>query len=470
MASPATSARALGCSHSRPSHDDRSSRLPAVSRPCSRRRRPASRDAIERCDVALRGLAGWSLLDYLGPAGNAAWPQPVDVVHPLLFAIGYALAELWQSWGIRPDAVAGQSLGEITAFCIAGAMTPEQALATMWHRSRLVRRLTGRGRMAMVALPQDRVLAEIAVAGEPIFIAVHRSPDSVVVAGDPAAVGRFIARLEGQGVFCRIVVDDTASHFPLAYEIVNDLTQALSFFTPIPPTIPVYSTVTGARFAEAPRADYWGRNVSEPVLWEETTRALIEDGHDVFVELSPHPSLLSPIEQIAHALNRRVLTVASMFRGKDGQASMLAGAGALYVAGIDVDWQSLSPNGRPVSLPAYAWDRERYWVTDTTQTLSRPAGAASALTGARLLAGERLDSPLDAAQFATSYGGESPPYFADHQVDDSVVVAGASHAVLAVSIGRELFDGQAIAIEDLAFVAPMLIQDGRRLAVHSVVE
>jgi myxalamid-type polyketide synthase MxaE and MxaD len=426
------------------------------------------RRAVERCHQTVQGIAGWSLIDYFDARHDLRWPAPVDVVHPLLFAVGYALAELWQSWGIRPHAVAGQSLGEIAAFCVAGALTPEQAMTIMCHRSRLVGRTSGQGRMAMIALPRDQALAAIAEVGEPIFIAVNRSPDSVVVAGHPASVDRLVSRLQAQGVFCRVVVDDIASHCPLIGGVLDELNQHLIGLTAGSPSVPIYSSVTGTRFDGAADAAYWCANLGQPVLWAETSSALVSDRHDVFLELSPHPALLSAVEQTAQLSNRRVLTVPSLHRDGSSLTSLLTSAGTLYAAGIDLEWQTLSPSGRCVSLPNYAWDRERFWVAGDGGT---PGTAATSAfdTGAQQLTGSRLGSPLDVVQFATTFDAQSPPYLADHRVEGTVVVAGASHVALILAVSRAALNDQAIAIERLTFLRPMLVEDGR-LAVQTTLD
>jgi len=251
------------------------------------------RETVDACQPVLEALGGWSLQDYFLDRAGMRPLIGTDVIHPLLFVVQVGLARIWQAWGIRPAAVVGQSLGEIAALCVAGSLS-------LPVRGQLINQLHGNGRMAMVGLGEGQARAAISDLGEHLYIAVDRGPDSVVVAGRPAAVDRFVGRLQAAGVFCRIVVDDVATHCPIAEPIAAELGRRVAGLAAQPSAIAFYSSVTATVFApEQADAAYWQRNLTEPVRWQASVQALLADGYEVFLEISPHPTLLSTIEQVA---------------------------------------------------------------------------------------------------------------------------------------------------------------------------
>ena len=178
------------------------------------RQEPVFRQALLDCDAAIRAEAGWSVLGELGADDADSRLDRIDVVQPTLIAVDLALAALWRSWGVEPDAVVGHSMGEVAAACVAGALSLEDAAAVICRRSKLLRRISGRGAMALVGLSLAE--ADIAITGhkDRLSVAVANSPRSTVLSGDPEALDEVLAELEERGVFCRRVQVDVASHSP----------------------------------------------------------------------------------------------------------------------------------------------------------------------------------------------------------------------------------------------------------------
>ncbi len=433
---------------------------------------PIFRETVAECHAVVEQVAGWSLLDYFEGHESARPLIGVDVIHPLLFAVQVGLARIWQAWGLQPAAVVGQSLGEISALCVAGSLSLPDALTLMIARSQLIHQLHGHGRMAMVGLSYGEAQAAIAEMGEQLYIAVHRGPDSVVVAGRPEAVDRFVAQRQAAGVFCRIVVDDVATHCPIADPIAAELGQRAAGITARPSAVAFYSTVTASvAVPEQVDAAYWQRNLSQPVRWQETVQALLADGYELFLEVSPHPALLSTIEQVARQVGREVVAVGSTVRQHDEMAALLTNAGKLYTVGVAPDWQRLYPAGVVLPLPTYAWDRERYWFDGANGQgpAHSPRGLATA-SGLTALRGRHLPSPLATIQFSTTFGVVTLPYLADHRVDGTVVVAGASHVAQLLEVARAMFSEQPVTLLNLSFLQPMILADDEPLTVQTLLD
>ncbi|WP_444843225.1 type I polyketide synthase [Amycolatopsis kentuckyensis] len=308
---------------------------------------------LVECETALKSHVDWNLTDILGDAEAL---ERVDVVQPASWAVMVSLAALWQSAGVRPGAVVGHSQGEIAAAVVAGALSLEDGARVVTLRSKLIaEKLAGKGGMASVALPE----AEIATRLDGrIGIAAVNSPGSVVLSGEPEALDELIEICAAEGIRARRIPVDYASHSAHVEAIEDDLLAALTPITPREATIPVYSSVLGD-WAGPMDAGYWYRNLRRTVLFDTAVRGLAEAGYTTFVEVSAHPVLAAAVQE---TLDEPVV-VGSLRRGDGGLSRFLASLAELWTRGAVVDWAALFPGARPVDLPTYPFQRERYWLT-----------------------------------------------------------------------------------------------------------
>ncbi|GDY48068.1 polyketide synthase [Streptomyces antimycoticus] len=327
---------------------------------------PVFAEAIGECESALSAHVDWSLTDVLRGVEGAPGFDRVDVVQPVLFAVMVSLAKLWRSVGVEPDAVMGHSQGEIAAACVAGALSLEDAAKVVTLRSQAIAAgLAGRGGMVSVGLPVDQVKERIAAWDGAISVAAVNGPGSVVVSGDPGALDEMVARLEGEEVRVRRVPVDYASHSAHVEAIHEELLRVLADIAPRSSEVPFYSTVSGELVDTAGLdAEYWYRNLRQTVELEATTRTLLDSGHGVFIEASPHPVLMLPLQQTVEAAEARAVVVGTLRRDEGGLEQFLTSAAELYVSGVGVDWPTVfeGRGARRVDLPTYAFQRQRYWL------------------------------------------------------------------------------------------------------------
>ncbi len=326
---------------------------------------PVFRATLEACEEAIGQQGGFSLVDEINATEGRSRLGDINVVQPVLFAIEVALATLWRSWGVEPDAVIGHSMGEIAAARVAGILSLEDAVKVICRRSRLLRRVSGKGAMALVEL--GRRATEEALAGyeDRLSVAVSNGPQSTVISGDPAALDEVLAVLERREVFCRRVKVDVASHSPQMDPLQGELHAMLRNIRPRLARLAMRSTVTAETVGGVELdAAYWVKNLREPVLFLDATQRLIDEGHTVFLEMSPHPVLVPSIEENLQEKGKHGAAIASLRRNTDERRSMLEAAGALYTRGHALDWKRIYPAGsRSVRLPAYPWQRERHWLS-----------------------------------------------------------------------------------------------------------
>ncbi|WXA89821.1 SDR family NAD(P)-dependent oxidoreductase [Pendulispora rubella] len=322
------------------------------------------RERIEACERALAPHVGWSLQGVLrGDAGQPALDRD-DVVQPALFAVMVSLAALWREAGVQPDAVIGHSQGEMAAACVAGALSLEDAAKTVALRSRLVLQLAGRGAMAAVELGVDELRARLASFAERLSVAAINGPRTTLVSGDSDAIEALLRELEASGIFARKVRIDYASHTAHVEAVQHELLALLGGVETGPCTTPLYSTVTGARLEGELGADYWYRNLRQPVRFAEAAAKMLEDGHRFFVEVSAHPVLTLALNEISEGAGVDAAIAGTLRREDGGLERFLASLAELHTRGLPVDWAAFFQlrGARRVPLPSYAFQGERHWI------------------------------------------------------------------------------------------------------------
>ncbi len=323
---------------------------------------PVFADCLDECAAALAEWVGWSLLDVIRGVAGAPSLDRVDVVQPALFSVMVSMAALWRSWGVEPAAVVGHSQGEIAAAHVCGALSMRDATRVVALRSKALTGLAGHGGMASVAASADLVAARLAPWKDQVSVAVVNGPRSVVVSGEPGALGEFVEKMTAEGTQARKISVDYASHSPQVSRVRDRVVEPLSGLTPKTSALPFYSTLYGEVVDTAElNATYWYDNLREKVLFESGVRRLVEDGHRVFVEMSPHPVLTVPVQEILEDLPDAVV-VSSGRRDRGEVESVVGSLAQLYVRGGAVDWAALFGARRRVDLPTYAFQRKRYWL------------------------------------------------------------------------------------------------------------
>jgi polyketide synthase 12 len=278
-------------------------------------RSPVCRSVLEACDVHVRRLLGWSLLEAL--TQEEAHLGDIAVSCPAIVSMELALAALWRSWDVEPAAVMGHSIGEVAAAHVAGVLSLEDAMRAICHQGRTIARIRGQGAMAMVGLPWARALEALPEYEGRVWRAIHASPEWTVLAAEPPVLEGVLAALKRAGVPARRIDSEVAAHWPKVDPLRDDLRGLLSGLRPGPEQVPIVSTVTGEGLAgERFDADYWVRNLAEPVLFRNAVDVLLARGHDVFLEVSPHPLVKHSLESCMKQAGCPGTLLASMRRGK----------------------------------------------------------------------------------------------------------------------------------------------------------
>ena len=411
---------------------------------------PVFRAVIEACDRELLPLSGWSLIEELGTDEARSRVAETEVAQPALFSIQVALAALLEEWGIRADAVTGHSIGELAALHVAGVLELGEAMRIVYHRARLMQRATGLGAMASVSLEAEDLETLLREHPE-IDVAAFNAPKSMVLSGASDPLGRALADLQARGIAHRELPVRHAFHSAQMEPLAAELVDCLGRIRTAPASAALYSTVSGGHARTTVDARYFGRNVREPVRFNQAIAAMARDGCDVFLEIGPHPVLGAAIEDTLAAAGQAARIGGTLRRGRDEREMLLRAAGMLYEAGVDLDWDAIDGgDGRPVALPAYPWQRRRHWIRQ------RPTSTVGAGPLVHPVLGRRVPTALAGVQIYEGRGGDVADWCPDHRIFGEVLMPGAGMlCAFAVAAGRALGDGAVVS--DVVFTRPLVV-------------
>lgn len=442
---------------------------------------PVFAQTIAAIDEALAPLVDWSVGEQLrlDPADPKWRLDRIDVIQPVLVALEMAYAALLRDYGVRADGVVGHSMGEVGAAWYAGALSLDDAMAVIVHRSRLLRTVAGAGAMAVVELGEADARAAIGSRSGRVDVAVRNASDSSVLSGDPDAVAEIVAELEARGVFVRYVKVDVASHSPQMDPLAGPLVDALGGIAPGAMNIPMYSTVLAEPLAGAgPAAAYWGRNLREPVRFVETVDRMLADGFDAFIEVGPHPVLTSAVTRVAEDRGVEVRVLDTGRRDEDAQLEFFNLLGECHVAGLPLDWHRIYPGpiDHDLAMPAFPMIRERYWFEPGLEGI---------------VEGLAADHPLLIVPFSAAIGVRGweasaqrvgAGWLADHVVRKSVLWPAAASAEGLLAVAGDGAAGGAWSLRNFRLHEALAVEGeksirlqwsergdakGRRLALHA---
>jgi len=424
---------------------------------------PVFAEELRSCGEALAPHVDWSLEEVLRGVDDAPGLDEVDVVQPALWAVMVALAGLWRTCGVRPGVVVGHSQGEIAAVCVAGGLSLEDAARLVVARSRALVSLMGRGGMVSVALSESEVGGWLERWQGAVSVAAVNGPGSVVVSGRRGALDGLLGELEAGGVRAREIPVGYASHSVQIEEIREELLEGCSGMEPRAGDVPFFSTVTGGLIDTAMLdGAYWYRNLRDTVRFEHATRSLLEQGHQAFIEVGPHPVLAMAIQETVETVDavegvpgEGVLVTGSLRRDDGGPGRFLTSLGEAWVHGIDVDWARLyrGSGTRQVALPTYAFQRRRYWLAPSAPA-GEMAGAGQASVDHPLLSATVELAGDGGWLFTGRLSQQTHPWLADHAVTGVVLLPGTAFVELALRAGAQVGCKR---VEELTLEAPLVL-------------
>jgi acyl transferase domain-containing protein/NADPH:quinone reductase-like Zn-dependent oxidoreductase/acyl carrier protein/SAM-dependent methyltransferase len=416
------------------------------------RNEPVFRETMEACAEAMRPYARFSLLEELARDEADSRIQQTEIAQPAIFAMQLSLVALWKSVGVEPAAVVGHSVGEVAAACVAGILSLEEGARVIVLRAQMMHECArGEGTMLAVSLSEEEASELISRHDRTVSIAAFNGPRSLTLAGVPSSLEAIRAELEPQNIFARFVKVDHPYHHAMMQPAADNLTTQLPDIAPQEEKLPFFSTVTGDRCAGKDCvAAHWGRGIRQAVQFVKAVNAVADFGVDVWLEMSSHPALSLSITECLTARGEKAQVTASTRRDREHE-NFLEAALDLHRAAVALDFKGLTPSRELLTLPAYAWDKSRWWHECSELREARLGAGGKGLLDARQpRATPTWTARLDARHMA---------YLKDHKVDSHVIFPAAGFVEMALEAGVQLFEGRPFAIEDFEIRRPLILPE-----------
>ncbi len=429
---------------------------------------PVFRAALDACDAILRPYLPRPLLSVIFDDSEEV--HQTLYTQPALFAIEYALFQLWQSWGVSPTAVMGHSVGEYVAACVAGVFSLEDGLKLIAARGRLMQALPAGGAMAAIFSDEVTVRAAIADFTDVVSIAAVNGPQNVVISGQATAVTTILEQLAANGIKSKSLTVSHAFHSPLMEPMLAEFAQVAAEISFSRPKLRLISNVTGqpatgqhAIDGTLTQASYWRDHVRQPVQFQSAMSWLHDNGYGLFLEVGPHPTLLG--------MGRRCLPdeaaglwLPSLRRGRDDWQQMLTSLADLFVYGVEIDWAGVDrPYARQkLRLPTYPFQHRRYWIPERRGWAQRPS------SGHPLL-GTQLRSALQTHPFEAFVSTATVPVLNDHRVHGLAILPATGYVEMMLAAAAAVFGPGRHAIEGLTIHEPLVVNADETRVVHTLV-
>ena len=434
---------------------------------------PTFRQALDDCDAILRSYLDKPLLEVLYADTHSSNSELCELnetayTQPALFALEYALAKLWQSWGIEPDAVMGHSVGEYVAACIAGVFSLEDGLKLIANRGKLMQALPPNGQMAAVFTDEATIAKAIEPYRTQVAIAAINSPQNTVISGERDAVEALLQQLEERGIEFRRLQVSHAFHSPLMEPMLTEFEGVASEVAYSSPQIELISNLTGLLAEGAVTAAHWCRHIQEPVRFAAGMKTLRDQGYQIFVEIGPHPVLSGMGRQCLP--EEAGVWLPSLRRGQSDWQQLLLSLKSLYEQGIEVNWRGfdLDYQRHRISLPTYPFQRQRYWLDQVERQPLRAVASSSKIDHPFL--GQRLPSPLQQIQFESQFSLDLLPLVPDHRLGGIPFLNAVIYLEMALAGAREGFGKAVHLIEDVFISHPLTLSEEENRPVQLILE
>lgn len=404
-------------------------------------------ETLKKCDRALLPISGWSLLEELQKDENSSRMENPEVAQLANYSIQISLTELLKTWGIKPSAIVGHSVGEVAAAYAAGSLSLEEGLFVTYHRSRIQAQRKNLGTMLAVGLGRDEV-QPILNKYPGVSLAAENSPHSLTLAGNPDELKLIAENLESNNIFNRFLKVNIAYHSHQMDGLENVVMTTFNSLFSKKPSTPLFSTVYANEYQEKLDASYWWKNIRQPVLFAQTIQNIIQKGYRLFVEIGPHPVLSNFIKENLNQFQVNGESIPSLNRKKAEMISLQECIASLFVNGYPLSWNLVQPQkGNFISFPTYPWQKKAYWIESEESQHYRLSAKKHVMLSRKI----KTPHPTWQVEINPHYF----PWLEDHKIEGTIVFPGAAYVEAALAIhGTD----QPTSLDDISFKKLLTIQ------------
>ena len=413
---------------------------------------PVFREALDRCAEILTAYLDKPLLEILFESSEI---KRTIYTQPAIFSLEYALAQLWLSWGVKPDYVAGHSIGEYVAACVAKVFSLEDGLKLVAIRGKLMAELPASGGMLAIFSSQEKVTELIADELEVNIAAINNS-QNVVIAGKSDTLTIIADKLTRLDIPSTLLEVSHAFHSPLMKPMLADFQKVAETITYNPPKISLVSNVTAQLAAEnITDPTYWVKHIIQPVKFAESFQFLLQERVDIFLEIGAKPILSSISKSIATNTYNPVILPSLSHKQEDRQV-ILNSVAQLYHQGIDLDWRAFSRvSTSRIKLPTYPFQRQRYWWDKakfwTQNNLHQQLHP--------LLGDRSVSNGTSETRFTSQISLNNPKYLQDHCLETTIVFPATAYLEMALAAGRSVYSDSNLQLREFSIKQPLVLED-----------
>ena len=437
---------------------------------------PSFRKTLERCDAILRQELERPLLSVLYPEPDRTDEarrllDQTGYAQPALFALEYALAELWRSWGIEPAAVMGHSVGEYVAACVAGVFGLEDGLRLIAARGRLMQALPQGGAMAALFTDEQTAIAAIEAHAGAVSLAALNGPANTVISGAAPEVEAIRQALQQRGIGSVRLNVSHAFHSPLMEPILDEFGRIAEQIGYAHPRIPLILNLDGQSAGPGRiGAVYWRRHARSSVRFQESLQTLAAQEFRIFLEIGPKAALTGMARRCIEP--KGAAWLASLTEKEDDWRQMLQSLAQLSIHGFDVDWAGYDRDysRHIVALPTYPFQRQRYWLNRDSRASSPVDEAATRIVRKESLPGVWMRTALKERVFELRLSEMAPIALEDHRIYEWIVVPGAFHITWILSAAEAAFGAPPFALMDVTFPQAVVFTAGDHRTAQAILK
>lgn len=415
------------------------------------------RNAVDKADQVFQSIAGFSALAEMMKDEQSSEITKTEFAQPANFLIQIGLTEVLRSRGIEPAACVGHSVGELASAYVAGVLTLEDAMKVCYHRSQQQAKARGAGSMIAVGVNLERAKELVASCNGAVSIAAINGETNITLAGETESIVAISEELTAENVFNRLLEVEVPYHGPAMDPLMEPLAYDLRSIQPKPPTMQLYSTVTGQRVdGVAYGADYWPKNIRQPVEFVQAIRSAINDGHTIFIEVGPHPVLATSLKECIQSSGKDCRQLFTLRRKTSEVEAMDRSVLEYYAFGGRLAWNKIIRPGKIIGLPNYSWQRELLWVENDRAGQDRREIVTHPILGIQ-------EAPATCA-YRNDFDFESVNYLRDHQVMGLPILPAAGYIEAFMELaGIEFSQSPGLALRNFEISAPLILKEDRGL-------
>lgn len=410
---------------------------------------PLFKSIIREIEGHFKKVAGWSLLEEMNKDEANSQVHDTRIAQPAIMAIQIALVELWKKHGVTPSGVVGHSIGEVAAAYTSGALTLEQAVQVIYHRSRGQHAATGKGKMLAISIAQEEAEKVIQDVSDVVSIGAVNGPEMIVLSGDEEPLKKISREMESKDIFNKFLRVAVPFHSHHMEPLKDELISSLKDLQPQKATLDLYSTVTGKKEDGSHLlSEYWYNNVRKPVYFTNALNKMLDDGYDLFIEIGPHPALSGGAEELFKKKQIEASIFPSIKRKEPEKLRFLQTLGAIHAKGFELDWESIYPQSNSIiDLPKYPWELKSFWFEPSVHKAKRTERKPHPMISGYTQSGVNNTT----LSFDVLLDRHVEPFIDDHRVDDVIIFPATGHLEISTAAAKHAFNDHFGFLEDINF-------------------